>query len=193
MLFIRTTPGEREIPIGKREWRSQMSTANPTHGLRGDGFVKKASGWLIGICDSGGLGVHFWRRGALGRSIRRRRSGTGSLAGADRNCVPGRRILFFDAPIAGARNTDAGVGGNYPDGRGDRINRLLPFARRRWLELVADERDHHPAARRADLVPLAVQFRLGYRNAGGREPADDRILAANVRLGSTETREPLTP
>ena len=26
-----------------------MSTANPTHGLRGDGFVKKASGWLIGI------------------------------------------------------------------------------------------------------------------------------------------------
>ena len=26
-----------------------MATANPTHGLRGDGFVKKASGWLIGI------------------------------------------------------------------------------------------------------------------------------------------------
>ena len=42
---------------------------------------------------------------------------------------------------------------------------------------------HHPGAGRVDLVPLAVEHRVGHRNASGRESADHRNHAADVRPG----------
>src|SRR5262249_57232320 len=61
-------------------------------------------------------------------------------------------------------------------------------ASRRRLGVAAREWSHYAASRWANLVPLAVEFRMGGRNPGGSEPADDRNLAADVRPGSARTK-----
>jgi hypothetical protein len=107
-----------------------------------------------------------------------------------RNCVHRGRILLFDAPLAGAGIADAAVGSGYPDGSGVRTHRVFPVAQRKRLGLAPGKCAYHAAAGWADLVPLAVEFGVGDRNSGEREPADDWNFAADVRPSSSETGEP---
>src|SRR5229473_3158286 len=156
----------------------------------GDDGDYRAGSCGLGGNDSGGLATDIWRRSAFGRGVQRRRSGARNLAGADRNFVHFGRSLLFDAPVAGAGDADAALGGDYPDGRGVRSHRVFPDARRRGLGLATGECADHPAAWGTDLVPLAVEFGVGDRDAGRREPADDRNFAADVWSYRPETGKP---
>src|SRR5580693_2128288 len=138
----------------------------------------------------GGLAADFWRCGALGCGVRRGRSRARHLAGADRDSVHPGWNLLPDTPVAGIGNADATPGCDYPDGGGVRSHRVLSDAERRWLGLAAGECSDHTAPGRANLVPLAIEFSLGNRDVGRREPADDRDFAADGWSGSAEADEP---
>jgi uncharacterized membrane protein HdeD (DUF308 family) len=199
--------------LSNREWRCPMATANPTQGLSGVGkIVKKASGWFIAmavvfivlgifaIVEPGvaglaatilvgwllifGGGAHLvaaFSGGGAGRVIWQVLIGIVYIVGG---------FYFLAHPLLGLGTLTLLLGVIILVAAVCEAIAYFRSRGRRRLGLAPIECAYHSAARWADLVPLAVEFGVGDRNTGGREPADDRNFETDVRPGSAETSEP---
>ncbi len=190
-----------------------MATANPTEGLRGAGtIIKKASGWLIGmgvvfillgilaIIEPGVAGlavtilvgwllifggaahlVAVFSGGGAGRVIWQVLIGIVYIVGG---------FYFLTHPLLGLGTLTLLLGViilteavfeviAYFSTRGEGGSGWLLVNALITLLLGGP-----------DLVPLAIEFGMGDRDTGRREPSDDRNFAADVWSGSAETGEP---
>src|SRR5262249_46323804 len=99
-----------------------------------------------------------------------------------RGCVVRDRwLLLRAAPADGAQHTHAAARGADSRGRSVRDHHLLPPQGRAGIGVDAVQRHRRAVSRRADLVALAVELRMGDRHAGRRESAADGNHAADGR------------